>query len=90
MGNPNLNGTGKSTGKTKLTREMVELILDMVNECDANCLDCMYYVGKPLDFNVYGKCMDNCIVEISRKLNIPIDKIYEIIREVQIEPMRWW
>jgi hypothetical protein len=76
-------------GKTKLTREMVELILDMVNECDANCLDYMYDVGK-LDFNVYGKCMDNCIAEISRKLNIPIDKIYEIIREVEIEPMRWW
>ncbi len=79
----------KSMGKTKLTREMVELILDMVNECDANCLDYMHDVGK-LDFNVYGKCMDNCIAEISRKLNIPIEKIYEIVREAKIEPMRWW
>ena len=80
----------KTTGKTKLTREVVELILNMVGDCDANCLDYMYDVGKPLDFNVYGKCMDNCIAEISKKLNIPIEKIYKIIRDVEIEPMRWW
>jgi hypothetical protein len=87
MSSPNRT---KFTGKTKLTREVVELILDMVGDCDANCLDYMYDVGKPLDFNVYGKCMDNCIAEISKKLNIPIEKIYKIIRDVEIEPMRWW
>ena len=86
MSSPNCT---KFAGKTKLTREVVELILNMVGDCDANCLDYMYDVGKPLDFNVYGKCMDNCIAEISKKLNIPIEKIYKIIRDVEIEPMRW-
>jgi len=76
--------------KNQLTREMVELILDMVGECDANCLDYMHDVEKPLDFNVYYKCMDSCVSEISRKLNIPIEKIYKIIRDVRIEPLRWW
>ena len=80
----------RSTGKTKLTKELVELILDKVGECDANCLDYMYEIGKPLDFNVYGECLDNCVAEISRKLNVPIEKIYEIVREAKIEPIRWW
>ena len=82
--------TGKPQVVSMKAYDMVELILDMVGDCDANCLDYMYDVGKPLDFNVYGKCMDNCIAEISKKLNIPIEKIYKIIRDVEIEPMRWW
>lgn len=75
----------KSTGK--LTRETIRKIIDEIDECDAYCLDYMYEVGRPLDPNLYGECIDKCFLEISKKYNVPIEKINEIERTLGIDPL---
>ena len=79
--------TGKPQPKTKsLSKEVLRAIIDEMDECEANCLDHIYEVGHPLDPNMYGKCIDQCYLEISKKHNVPIEKIYEIDRKLGIEP----
>jgi hypothetical protein len=76
--------TQPKTGR--LTRKTIRKIIDEIDECDAYCLDHMYEVGRPLDPNLYGECIDKCFLEISKKYNVPIEKIYEIDRTLAIEP----
>ena len=66
----------KSTGKTKLTRGLFELIMNEVGKCDTECFNSMLKVGKS---DVYVECMDKCIVEISRKFGIPYEKLIEVL-----------
>ena len=62
--------------QAQLTRELFELIMNEVGECDTKCFDAMRKVGKP---DVYVECMDKCIVEIGRKFGIPYEKLIEVL-----------
>ena len=66
----------KSTGKTQISRELFELIMNEVGKCDTECFDSMLKVGKP---DVYAECMDKCIVEIGRKFGIPYERLIEVL-----------
>jgi len=86
--NPNPNQVSRENQlKSKpLSKEVLRAIIEEMDECDADCMDYVYEVGRPLDPNLYGKCMEQCYRKISEKYNVPVEKIYEIDRTLGIEP----
>jgi hypothetical protein len=79
--------TGKNQRKSKpLSKEVLRAIIEEMDECDADCMDYVYEVGRPLDPNLYGECISQCYRKISEKYNVPVEKIYEIDRTLGIEP----
>ena len=66
----------RSTGKTQISRELFEQIMNEYGECDTKCFDSMLKAGK---VDVYIECMDKCIAEICRKFDIPIERLIEVL-----------
>jgi len=69
----------------RLSKELVKQVLNMVSDCDVKCWD----EGTPIDPTSFVNCVNDCCEEISRKLNIPVELICEIVRRAEMRPRRW-
>jgi hypothetical protein len=59
--------------------EVIQKIRDEIDDCGDYCVDYAYEVD---DDDAFEKCMDQCYREISEKYNVPIEKIYEIVKSM--------
>jgi hypothetical protein len=59
--------------------EVIQKIRDEIDDCGDYCVDYAYEVD---DDDAFEKCMDQCYREISEEYNVPIEKIYEIVKSM--------
>ena len=59
--------------------EVIQRIKDEIDDCGDFCVDYAYEVDED---DAFEKCVDQCYQEISKKYNVPMEKIMEIVRSM--------